>query len=223
MLGELAPEPGSRYNSTVAGRSPKFGGFDVDVSRSATLWLLVQDERSNAPERLLPIWAQAELVGPAGAVPLASLTPRDPSGLRGGDGPSSGVRVRNPSTLVYDIAGRGFLQIRGRVEIENPSSEIGSTLNPQLHFFIFDTAPNMERLVPPQPGLPLAPAPPVSTIDAAIDRVFSHALGRAASLAERRTATRALGRAPGGTRPSAEGLADLLWAVTMTPEFQFIR
>ena len=80
----------------------------------------------------------------------------------------------------------------------------------------------MERLVPPAPGTPLAPGPVVTTVADAIDRVFWHLLGRAATAAERRAAEAALRDPSGSSRPSAQGLADLLWAVTMKPEFQFI-
>jgi hypothetical protein len=51
--------------------------------------------------------------------------------------------------------------------------------------------------------------------------VFRHALGRLPTDGERRLAQSAL-RRDHDTRPSADGLADLLWAVTMKPEFQFI-
>jgi hypothetical protein len=203
------------YNKTVAGRSAAPGAFDVDVSNASTLWLLVEDEGSNAPEAVQPIWAEAEFVGATGAVPLASLAPRDGAGLRLSDPPVSGVRVKNPSILVYDIGGKGFTHLRGRIAIENPSSQIGSTLNPALRFYVFDAAPNMDRLIPPAQGLPL-PAPRVpATIDAAIDQVFRHALSRAPNAAERQDARAALGASP-------DGLADLLWALTMKPEFQFI-
>jgi hypothetical protein len=152
-----------------------------------------------------------------GTTPLSSLTPRDASGLRGADGDV--VRVRNPSVLVYDIAGKGFEKFRGVVGIENAREQIGSTLNPQIRFFVFDAQPNMERLIPPAPETPLPRTAPVTTPAQAIDRVFWHALGRAPTIEERRAAQAALGS---GTRPSAQGLADLLWAVTMKPEFQFI-
>ena len=72
--------------------------------------------------------------------------------------PGDGVRVKNPSVVVYDIAGKGFTRFRGVVGLENPKSEIGSTLNPAVRFFVFDTEPNMERLVPPAP-VPAAGAP----------------------------------------------------------------
>jgi Protein of unknown function (DUF1549)/Protein of unknown function (DUF1553)/Planctomycete cytochrome C len=221
MLGELAPEPASLFNKTVAGRTLAASAFDIDVNTATTLWLLVQDEGSNAPERLRPIWADAELESAGGRVPLASLTPRDVVGLRGGSAPD-GVRAKNPSVLVYDIGGRGFTRLRGRITVENPAAEIGSTLNPQLRFYVFDTPPNMDRLMPPAPSAPLPAAPAVTTVDAAIDRVFWAALGRAPNPAERRLAAVTLRRTPADPRPSPEGLADLLWAVTMTPEFQFI-
>lgn len=228
MLGELPAEPLSLYNRTVAGRYASSVPFDIDVSRSSALWLVVHDYGSNAPDVVQPIWAQAELVDAAGkGLPLASMTPTEGAGMRGGLEPASaggaprGVRVKNPSVLAYDIAGRGFTRFRGALALENPVSEIGSTLNPQLRFFVFDTAPNMDRLVPPAPESPLPRPPVVTTVTALIDRIFRHAVARLPSPDERRIAEEAL-RNPRGTRPSAQGLADLLWAITMKPEFQFV-
>jgi hypothetical protein len=229
MLGELPAEPASLFNRPVAGRNAASSAFDIDISKASTLWLVVHEAGSNVPEVLTPAWAQAELVGPGGVTPLSSLVPRDGSGLRTGSGPiavgatpGGGVRVKNPSVLVYDIAGKGFTRFRGLVGLENPKSEIGSTLNPQIRFFVFDAAPNMERLIPPAPETPLPRGPVVTTVAEAIDRVFWHLLGRAPTAAERRAAEAALRDPSGGTRPSAQGLADLLWAVTMKPEFQLI-
>jgi hypothetical protein len=128
----------------------------------------------------------------------------------------------NPSVLVYDIAGRGFTTFRGVIGVENRGSDIGATLNPQLRFYVFDQAPNMERLVPPAPGFPLPRPEALTRVDEAIDRVFTHALGRAPSSAERRLAEEALRDPARGERPSPEGLADLLWAIFMKPEFQLI-
>jgi hypothetical protein len=254
MLGELPPEPLSIFNRAVAGRNATARPFDIDVSNVSRLWLLVTETGSNAPERVEPVWAQAELVGRDGAVvPLASLTPIDASGLRtrpgspvnappsprfGATGPPSpgfgatgppppgfgatSVPVKNPSRLVYDIAGRGFTRLRGQVGLENATSDIGATLNPSVRFFVFDTEPNMERLLPPAPGGPLPAAPPPGSIRDAVDRIFVHALGRAPSAAERRLAEGALADPSRPGRPPAEGLADLLWAVFMKPEFQLI-
>ena len=222
LLGEIPPEPASLYNKSVAGRYAKAIDFDIDVSKASTLWLLVRDEGSNAPEKLRPIWAGAELVSAGGVAPLAALTPRDVKGIRHDDSPAQGVRVTNPSTLIYDVTRKGFTRFRGRIAIENAVSDIGSTLNPALRFYVFDRAPDLDQLIPPSQSLPM-PAPPVPrTIDTAIDWVFWYAYGRAPGPAERRLAQNTL-RRNGDARPSADGLADLLWAVTMTPEFQFIN
>jgi hypothetical protein len=229
MVGELSPEPLSLYNRTVAGRNASSSQFDIDVSGSSRLWLIVQENGSNVPEVLEPVWAQAEFVSATGTTPLSSLTPLDAGGLRsesgsirvgGSDG--TGVRVKNPSVLVYDIGGKGFTRFRGFIGLENRSTDIGATLNPQLRFFVFDAEPNMNRLLPPTAGEPLPAPPTVATIEQAIDRVFKHALGRTPSAAERRIAESALRDPARGNRPSADGLADLLWAVTMKPEFQLI-
>ena len=228
MLDELPPEPVSLYNRAVAGRSASSSTFDIDVSRATRLWLVVQEAGSNSPELVQPAWAQAELVGPTGVVPLTSLTPVEPSGLRAGTGPvavptanGEGLRVKNPSVVVYDIGGRGFARLRGVVGLENAKADIGSTLNPQVRFFVFDAAPDMERLIPPAPGVPLPPPPAIRSTAEAIDRVFWHLLGRAPSAKERQLAESALHN-PAGSRPSASGLADLIWAITMKPEFQFV-
>jgi hypothetical protein len=133
-----------------------------------------------------------------------------------------GVRVHNSSTVVYDIGGRGFTRFRGAIGIENPETEIGSTLNPALRFYVFDVAPNPDRLLPATPGARVTRPAPVTTVDGAIDRVFRHALGRAPRPAERAAAEATLRPPAGGDRPSPEGLADLLWAVMMTPEFQIL-
>jgi mono/diheme cytochrome c family protein len=229
LVGELPPEPVSLYNRSVAGRSATSSSFDIDVSNVSRLWLVVQENGSNDAEIVQPAWADVELSGPSGPVALTSLKPLDGTGLRAGDGPirvpntsGDGVRVRNPSVLVYDIAGRGFTRFRGVMGLENKVSDIGATLDPQLRFFIFDTEPNQERLVPPFPGAPLPAPKELGTRAAVIDRVFWHLLGRAPSAEERRIAMAAITDPARGDRPSPAGVADLLWALTMKPEFELI-
>jgi hypothetical protein len=226
MVGQLPPERLSLFNKTVAGRNATANKFDIDVSKASTLWLIAEDFGSNAPERVEPLWAGAELVDADGqAIALASLTPVDAQGLRQSPGQTAtddGVRVRPPSRLVYDIAGRGFTRFRGSIALDNPRSEIGATLNPAVRFFVFDVEPNMDRLLPPAPQPPLAPGPALTTVADAVDRVFLHALGRAPSPIERRLAANALADPARPERVSADGLADLLWALMMMPEFQLI-
>jgi hypothetical protein len=226
MLGELPPEPTSLFNAAIAGRNPSARAFDIDVTAVPKLWLIVRDTGSNAPERVQPAWMQAELVRADGtSVPLSSISPAEASGLRGTvptNGTPERLQVTNPSRLVYDLSGRNVARFRGSVDIENARSEIGSTLNPAVRFFVFAAEPTTDRLVPPAATPPLPPPPPVTSAAQAVDRVFRMALGRAPTAAERRTAESGIAAPSQSGRVSAEGLADLLWAVLMKPEFQLI-
>jgi len=123
--------------------------------------------------------------------------------------------------LIYDISGRGFTRFRGGVGLENVAALTqGETLLGR--FLIFDTEPDMDRLVPPTPGTPLPPAPRLTTVPEVVDRVFWYALGRAPSAEERSIAESTLRDPARPGRASPDGLADLLWAVLMKPEFQLI-
>lgn len=230
LLGQLAPQPESLYTKAIAGRTARPVSFDIDVSTADSLWLLVHETGSNEPTRVLPVWAQAEFVTGAGNVtPLGQLTPRDRSGLRAGTGlvpiggtPMDVVRVTNPSTLAYDIAGRGFARFRGTMYVENPVSDIGATLDPQLRFFVFGREPNLDRLVPPTAGTPMPPPAVLTSAAEAVTRVYAHALGRSPNANERRAAEAVLRDPADPARLSAEGLADLVWVLIVKPEFQLI-
>ena len=131
--------------------------------------------------------------------------------------------MKNPSRLVYDITGRGFTRFRGSVDVENARAEIGSTLNPPLRFFVFDAEPNMDRLLPPVAGRAAAgPGHGRSRRGDVVDRVFctrSAARRRRPSGSCRKRRSRT---PPCRDRSLADGVADLLWAVLMKPEFQLI-
>lgn len=223
MTGQLAEDPLSLFNASVGGRNLQARMFEADVSAASRLWVIISDTGSNAPERVLPVLVNAEFAGPAGTVPLSSLTPVDASGLRGAqESDVARVPLKNSSRLVYDIAGRGFTQFRGSVDVDNARAEVGSTLNPQLRFFIFAAEPNMNRLLSPFPGVPLPGSAPVSSPRDVVDYVFWSALGRAPSPAERQLSEAAITNAavPGQVAPDA--VADFLWAILMKPEFQLI-
>jgi hypothetical protein len=243
MLGELPPPPPALFVTPINARGARAGepaasriaraSFDVDISGATRVWLVVQDANSTAADKAEAVWAQTELVGRNGAVtPLTALTPLDESVVRVSPAPvvpviidgttfPSGVRVKTPSRLAYDISGRGFTRLRGVVGLENLSNLAqGETILGR--FLIFGTEPDMDRLVPPTPGTPLPPGPRLSTATQVIDRVYWYALGRAPSADERAIALDALADSNRPGRISAEGLADLLWAVMMKPEFQLI-
>lgn len=231
MLGELPPEPKSLYAQAINGGGP--GGirapFDIDVSNSRKLYLIVQDALSTAPDKATPVWAQAELTGPNGSIPLSALKPLNASGLREATGPLTlagaaatldGVRVKLSSVLVYDISGKGFTRFRATPGLENVALAQGETV--LSRFFVFDQEPSMDRLVPPHPETPLPAGPVLNTVPETVDRVFRYALGRSPSSTERQIAEATLTASAERGKPSADGLADLLWAILMRPEFQLI-
>jgi mono/diheme cytochrome c family protein len=234
MLGELPPEPRSLFSRQVTGNSGPGSApvrFDVDVSNAQKLYLIVEDRLSTAPDKATPLWLNASFTGPNGKTPLGSLTPVDTLALRDDPSPivplgsaapvTDALRVKFPSVLVYDIAGKGFTRFEGVPTLENVPLTTGE--NVTARFFIFDQQPSMDRLVPPSPETPLPPGPVVKTIPEAVDRVYAYLLGRAPSTAEREIASAALVDPSRPGHPSAEGLADLLWSILMTPEFQLIR
>jgi hypothetical protein len=132
------------------------------------------------------------------------------------------LAVKAPSVLRYDIAGKGFVRFRGVVDVANSRTEIGSTLNPSVRFFIFDAAPDLQRTLPPGGQFPLPEPPASASARDLVDRLFWQALGRAPSDAERTLAERAVVDTARPDRLTPTGVADLLWALLMKPEFQLI-
>jgi hypothetical protein len=239
MVGELPEPPAAAFVTPINARGAAAGQtapriaaapFDVDVSGARRLWLIVQDANSTAVDKAEAVWAGGELVGTNGVVtPLSSLMPIDASVVRAASGPAvvddttfqSAVHVKTPSQLVYDISGRGFTRLRGVAGLENLSRLAqGETILGR--FLIFGVEPDLDRLVPPTPGTPLPPGPRLRTARQVVDRVYRYALGRAPSPDELAISLDALTDATRPGRISAEGLADLLWAVMMKPEFQLI-
>ena len=200
MLGELPPDPTAIFDKPYVVKNGPIP-FDIDISKSQKLWLVLKDNGSYSPEKVEAIWAKAAFTGPSGSVPLSD-TPE-------------GLRVKTPSVQVFDIAGKAYTRFTGAAAIEN--KEVTSELNPQLRFFVFDQPPNMERLTPVNPETPLPAAPPMRNANQIVDRLFWYALSRAPSPAEKTLALKAIGQ------PNADGLADLLWAILMKPEFQLIQ
>ncbi|BCS32034.1 hypothetical protein TBR22_A12390 [Luteitalea sp. TBR-22] len=221
LTGALDRPLYSRYNATIAGRAPKPRGFDLDVTGLSAVWLVVQDTGSNEPELVAPVWREVFLEQASGAsTRLTELVTAD--GTRVQHRGDALLGVRAPSVVRLDLTGRGFVRMRGLVDIANARSEVGSTLNPSVRFFIFDSEPELGDLLPPSGTAPIPPpAPPTSARDL-VDRVFWQALGRAPSDRERALAEQAVADPARPGRLSPTGVADFLWAVLMKPEFQLL-
>jgi hypothetical protein len=210
--------------------------FHIDVAHSQKLYLIVEDNLSTAPDKAAPIWMHAFFTTADGSrTPLTALRPMAVSGLREDSSPivplntqepvTDALRVKFPSELIYDISGRGFTGFEAIPFFENKPLIQGEGVSGR--FFVFDQKPSLDRLAPPTPETPVPPLPVLKTSEEAVNRVYFYLLGRAPSAAERQLGIAALqGSVPRvgqADRPSAAGLADLLWSLLMSPEFQFIR
>ncbi len=221
LTGDLAADTYSRFTASVAGRNPKARHFDIDITGARALWLVVRDTGSNAPERVRPVWVDAVLTDAQGSeTRLSSLAASGDNPTRRGS--DDAVHVQAPSLLRYDVADRRFVRFRGAVDVANPRTEIGGTLNPAVRFFVFDAEPDLDRLQPPRPTPPLPAAPGTNDAGAVVDRLFLQALGRAPTAGERDTAMAAIADDDRPGRLAPTGVADLLWALLMKPEFQLI-
>ncbi|MSV28463.1 MAG: DUF1549 domain-containing protein [Bryobacterales bacterium] len=205
MLGELPEAPANLFDSGKV--SSNRVTVDIDVSGLKELRLLVVDMGSYSPERVLPVWADAEFEGPAGVTKLGGepVAMKDKTFERG-------LRARAQEEIVHRIGGKGYTRFRAVVGVE--AASIQSDIGPDVRFFVFSGKPDFERLVRVEPETPTgAPKGPFEG-DALVSRVYSHALGREPQAAERRLARELLA--------NEGGLADLIWCVTMLPEFQLI-
>ena len=219
-----APAPASLYDSGVVRRDPVQG--EVDIRGANELWLLVEDQESYDPTRVIAGWVDAELVRTDGVVvKLSSLTPKeapDPAVLTiDGEIQPDALAGHIPSRRVYALPTGDFDRLRFRLAINDDSK--ASDVNPRARFFIFDRAPDRSRLVRPSGEPPVDPPPSLSekTPAEAIAQLFKHALSRPPTAAETRAALELL--QPNGERISGDGLEDLLWSLALLPDFQVLR
>ena len=118
-----------------------------------------------------------------------------------------------PSTQVIDLP-VGLKRFQAKVGIDEASR--ASDISPRIRFFVFDREPDRQQYlaVDGEPAVPRAA--PTQDADTLIARVYRQALGRSPSQAER-AAAREFGVS------TSNGLEDFLWAIAMSPEFQYVR
>ncbi len=219
LLGQLPAAPSPLYDSKTLRKGSS--ELDVDLTGVKRLWFLLTDAGSYDPARTVAGWAGVVLTGPGGDKKLSELVtlakpqvaPLTSSQKRFQEALIPGV----PSTLSYDIDGLGFTRMHGSAAVSDES--LRDDISPAVRFFIFSAEPDRQQLLavtgnPPLPGLPSTSNP-----QALIDQLYLRALCRMPSAGESRIARALL--APDG-KPSISGLEDLLWALLMHPEMQYI-
>ncbi len=201
MLGQLAEAPRSLFDSGRMSGVKNQPAVDVDITGINELHLLMVDVDSYDPSKALGGFMDAELVGSDGAVRQIA---------------EAGA-LALPADLKLDLRGKGYSRFRAKVAIDPAATS--SDINATVRFFVFGEKPDLTRLLT---VTGLRPVEPVSLVALSqkqlLERVYRFALARDASPKEARVAREIL-----GTQTTPESLQDLLWAVVMSPEFQYIR
>jgi hypothetical protein len=218
LLGQLEPAPVNLFDSKVVrgGTVP----VDIDITGARELWLLMEDVDSYDPPKVVGGWVNAELVGPAGPVKLESLQAQQPVATKElalKTSKAMALPAKMSSAMVWNIAGKGFKRFRAEAAIDEGSRQ--SAIGPAVRFFVFNEKPNPDQLVRVQ-GKPLYQPPRKQwTSSELTERLYAHLLSRKPTEEESSTVQQLLGRG----QPAASGVEDLLWALLMSPEFQYIH
>lgn len=118
-----------------------------------------------------------------------------------------------PSSQVIELR-PGTKWFEAKVGIDAASR--ASDVNPRIRFFVFAAEPDPKQYLAVEGEPVVARFPKGLEADALVERVYRHALARGPREAELRAA-----REFGVTTP--DGLEDFLWAVALSPEFQYVR
>jgi hypothetical protein len=219
MLGRLTPAPMNRFDSGAVAKGKV--DFDVDVSGARELWLLTEDAGSYDRSLVVAGWADARLIGPGGARPVADLV-KD-----AGSKPlsiadqlfSKSLVTRVSSSSVIDLTGKRFTRFQGSVGVDE--SSLRSDISPRVRFFVFTEKPDPRRLVKVSGGQPVPFETRKFTADELVGEVYQHLLSREPSPKEKAVGREFLMGI--GQKLAPDGLEDLLWALCLLPEFQLIQ
>ena len=218
LLGQLNPAPVNLFDSKLLrGGSMR---VDVDITGARELWLLMENVDSYDPSKVVAGWAHAELIGPSGTVPLQKLSSQEPAGsveLTLKEEKTTAVSARMSTPMVWNIAGKGFTRFRAQAAIDERSRK--SDIGPAVRFFVFTEKPNPDRLIRLEGAPGYQPPQKHWTSSELADRLYTHLLARKPTAEEKVTVEQLLG----SPKPSASGVEDLLWALLMSPEFQYIH
>jgi hypothetical protein len=198
MVGRMDPAPASLFDSGVLHGTAKVK-VDLDITGRKQLRLLIADSGSYDPSRVKVTWADAELSGPAGSRKL----------------PPDAVLDRE---VLIDVADQGYSRLLATVTLDPASNQ--SDIGPGVRAFVFADPPNLRKLVAVSGEPPVPRLTPAQSAKALIRQIYQTALSRPPAPLEMKTALALV--SPHGN-VEREGLQDLLWAILLSPEFQFIR
>lgn len=210
LLGMRQAAPENRFDSRMmrGGIAP----VDAEIRGARELWLFVQDVDSYDPDRVRAGWANPRVLRNGKWQPLqAEVVP-----MAQKDGRVQAVHSPLGKLLRFPLHGEAE-RFQANAVIDEDCRQ--SDISPAVRFFVFTEQPDLDRLVRVQ-GSPPTTAPPFHTDAAGLIRyLYQGLLAREPESAELALAREILG----ATAPAPEGAEDLLWALLMSPEFQFIH
>jgi hypothetical protein len=211
LLGILKPPPANRFDSKLMRK----GAVEVntDITGARELYLVLADVDSYDPERVAAGWVQPELISPNGAEPLTATTGE----IQVGGRKLPALKAPLPSMLHFKLPDKAYSRLRAQAAIDDNC--VRSDISPAVRFFVFTEKPDPEHLVRVQGEPPAGPPRKTWSSEELAERLYLHLLARKPSPRERAAAVKVLG----GSRPTAAGVEDLLWALLMSPEFQFLH
>lgn len=218
LLGQSEAPPANLFDSRMMRSGSR--KVDIDITGAKELWLLAEDVDSYDPSRVIAGWAEPTLVGKRRALifgrrkaPLAEPTIRilRPKGLA-----SPAVPAPLSALVRFPVDGDEYQRFRAEAVVDERSRP--SEIAPAVRFFVFTEKPDLERLVRIEGEPPIQPPSHDWTAEALADYLYQYLLSRAPTDEERAIAIGMLG----SPKPTNEGTEDLLWALLMSPEFQFI-
>ncbi len=204
LQGKLSTPPPNRFDSGVVGSAVVT--VDADISGATELRLLFEDADAYDPSRTIAGLADAVLEGPEGTVKLSEMKTTAPVQARKiqfkGEQPADALVAPLGTEALYDIRGRGFTRLRGRVGIDQ-SSQINE-IGPKVRLFVFTQQPDRHNLAGVRGTPPVAPM-----AKADVEHLYLYAFGRRPTPQE------------AGIAKTMQ-LEDLLWALFLSPEYQYI-
>ncbi|MEO8129403.1 MAG: DUF1549 domain-containing protein [Bryobacteraceae bacterium] len=189
----------------------------ADIRGADRVWLVATDLGSYDRDKVVAGWMDAEFEGLNGLVRVSDLPLAE--GFAKGrlqvkdEAAQDALLIRAPSSVVYDIRGKGFTTFRAVVGVDETCMR--PDISGKIRFFVFTTEPGNGEFVRLTGTAPV-PRPLADSGQSLVRSLFQHAFARQPNPSELGVANDLIAHGP-------DGIEDLLWILVMSPEFQFIR
>jgi hypothetical protein len=216
LLGKAEPAPANLFDSRMM-RSG-LAAVDIDVRGARELWLYVQDVDSYDPGRVKTGWLDARVYSGNRDEPLAPPDATLMVSPAKGKAPKENMAIAAPlGKLLRFPLSEGAERFVASGAIDEASRQ--SDIAPAVRFFVFVEKPQLDRLVRIENEALSKPPTDNWESDRLVLYLYQHMLGRAPTAEEMAVAM----EIAGDEEPTVEGTEDLLWALLMSPEFQYLH